>query len=186
MPPNIQFTQWNVNESSPVGMRHLTIAPAFIKHLGSGSVSGLFDFGRISNSPSGEAISVWTVRVIESGQISNLRFWLNSSGMLSGLNAPFIVGYVNSGSWIKGYNPDQSQTKLISGVLPLTQNIYRQDGETFIGSGIGGSSIPYNDVDVSQFCYTKLFIGPSAKVGNFNIGASGALQMKLTIDYIDL
>ena len=184
MPPQIRITSWNISEASPVGLRHLSSAPSFLNYLSSGNTSELFNFGSIAVSPSGEATRVWTVRVEDSGLISNLRFWANATGLLTNLNVPFILGYVNSGSWVKGFDPTQNQVKVLSGTLPISQNIFRQDGTTSIGSGIGGSNAVYNDLDVSQFVYTKLFIAPNAKVGGYNMGASGALSFRLTFDFI--
>lgn len=184
MPPQLKFTSWNIGEASPVGLRHLSSAPSFLNYLSSGNSSELFNFGSIAVSPSGEAIKAWTVRVQDSGIISNLRFWANQTGLLNILNVPFILGYVNSGSWIRNYNPNQSQIKILSGILPLSQNIFRQDGGIVIGSGIGGPNSVYNDLDVSQFIYTKLFIAPNAKVGLYNTGASGVLQFRLTYDFV--
>jgi len=104
-----------------------------------------------------------------------MRMWIPAgSGTvldLPGSHLQFLV----SGLWVPNLSFPSGAGQQFPTTLPETANLFRADGF----NGLNG----YNDNNVSQFIYMRLFLDANFPIGTFGICGSGILRPRLTFDF---
>ncbi len=183
--PNVVFYIFDTSEiADPSGSRHTTDAFAFTKVVGSGSYASGLIFPDITidlsegvqdNYYSRPVALIVRLNSIDSGSgINDMRLYLSKDSALRGdNNQPFaFVQMVSSGIW--QYNsvlPSGAGTRMNVNEIPISPNVFRQDGKLFL-NGVG-------DSDVSQYVYINVVAPSRYPIGNYGIGASGELEFCL-------
>jgi hypothetical protein len=188
--PTIQFSAWNNTElANPIGTRHLVSGSfAYTKLLGTGC-SNAMTFGNLTldlanNDPyasSDVVVLNFCVpnfdTLVASGlsTVNNFRLWLPSgSGTASTHPGVSLQYYINS-SWLPNLTFPSGFGQTFSSTIPLTANVARIDGQLEL--------LAYNDSNVSQWIYMRLFADSSLPVGTYGICGSGLLRPRLTFDF---
>lgn len=178
IPPDIRFHQFNTNNITPSGERHLTSASGFVKELGVGADEFL-DFGSKNISLGKQTSITAAIVAFASGfndaneAIFNLRFYLTDvSGFTQG--NVFFNGFA-SGQWIQNINLTDASGLFVPTVLPSGQNLFRQDGGTEI-TGVN------SDDQVTQFYYLSITCDTDVPPNSYG-GDAGGFTYRLTYDF---
>jgi len=188
--PDIQFSSWDNTEiADPVGTRHLVSGSfAYDKLLGKGCVSSLsFNGLQLSlgnNDPFvGSNVAVVNISVPNFGELQasgitalyNMRIWLPAgSGTVLDLPGSHLE-YQTSGAWVPNLAFPSGAGREFEGILPSQFNLRRVDGRAEL--------LSYNDENVSEYIYMRLFLDSDFPVGDFGICGSGLLRPRLTFDF---
>jgi hypothetical protein len=188
--PEIQFSSWNNKEiADPSGTRHLVSAAfAYDKLIGLGCGLAMPFNGLRLNLSTGEPFVGSNVAVVNAsfpnfveaaasglGTLNNMRIWIPvGSGTvldLPGSRLEFLV----SGLWVPNLGFPSGAGQQFPNTLPLVANLFRADGF----NGITG----FDDNNVSQFIYMRLFLDVDFPIGEFGACGSGILRPRLTFDF---
>jgi len=181
--PTVQVYEFDITESSPEFTRHIAGgSPAYVKTLGSGSISDYlyFDTTAAKSGYSSYETKVLVFRVATTGNtVFNMRFYTPDSSALSPGSSYYQYGV--SGVWAAFERFAESGVVNMNEVpttLPTSQNLFRQNGEASL-TGI-------LDTDVSQYLYLNLCIDDTFPGGRFGSGGSssyGVWNHRITYDY---
>ena len=188
--PEIRFASWRNSEiADPVGTRHLVSgAFAFDKVVGTDCSSSLaFNGLRLNlgqNQPFvGSNVAVVNFSVPNFGSLTasgisaiyNMRFWIPAgSGTVLDLDGIHIQ-FQTSGTWTPNFTFPSGAGQQFPTTLPSQFNVRRIDGRNEL--------ISFNDQNVSEWIYMRLFLDASFPVGTFGICGSGLLRPRLTYDF---
>lgn len=188
--PEIRFSAWVNNDlANPIGTRHLVSgAFSYIKPLGLGCGNAM-SFNNLTlnlaNNDQYASSDVMVVNfcipnfdtLIASGvtTVNNFKLWLpNGSGTAA--TAPGVdLQYYVSSSWLPNLAFPSGFGSSFSSTVPASYNITRIDG--------GLDLVGYNDSNVSQWIYLRLFVDGRLPVGTYGICGSGLLRPRLTFDF---
>lgn len=188
--PTIRFSSWNNEElADPVGTRHLVSgAFAYDKEVGLGCTNAMafngLKLSLVNNDPFiGSDVAVINVSIPNFGTLQasglstvyNLRLWLPSgSGTaidLPGTSLQFIV----SGVWLPNLAFPSGFGQIFPSTVPDQPNLRRIDGAIGL--------VSFNDANVSEWIYMRLFLDRDFPVGTYGICGSGLLRPRLTFDF---
>jgi hypothetical protein len=188
--PEIQFSSWRNSElADPIGTRHLVSgAFAYDKLLGKGCIGALtFNNLRLdlnSNDPFvGSDVAVINVSVPNFGELQasgltavyNMKLWLPAgSGTILDLPGSHLE-FQTSGAWVPNLSFPSGAGQEFLDTLPTQFNLQRFDGR--------GELISFNDENVSEFVYMRLFLDADFPLGDFGICGSGLLRPRLSFDF---
>ncbi len=188
--PEIQFSSWRNSElADPVGTRHLVSgAFAYDKLLGLGCANALtfnnlqLDAG--SNQPFvGSDVAVINVSAPNFGElqasgltrISNMKLWIPAgSGTVTDLPGAHLE-FQTIGAWVPNLSFPSGTGQAFRDELPSQFNLRRFDGAAEL--------VSFNDENVSEFVYMRLFLDADFPLGDFGICGSGLLRIRLTFDF---
>ena len=183
--PNLVWYQFDTTEiADPSGSRHTTNAFAFQKVVGSGvCVSGLafptitmdLSEGYKDNYVSIPVALIFRLNSVADGSgINDFRFYLSKDSALDNDNnepKPYVQMQV-SGTWQPNAAlPSGAGDKMVLNNIPISPNVFRQDGKLFI-DGVG-------DADVSAYILMNVIIPNRQELGQFGICGSGNLEFAL-------
>lgn len=188
--PTIRFASWNNAElADPAGTRHLVSgAFAFDKQIGLGCSNALpFNNLRL-NAGENEPFASSKVAVVNfcfpnfgtlqaSGisTITNMRLWLPAgSGTVLDLPGSHLQ-FQTSGVWAPNLNFPSGAGQPFLDTVPSQFNVRRIDGSPSITS--------FNDANVSEWIYMRLFLDADFPVGTYGACGSGILRIRLTYDF---
>jgi len=188
--PTIRFSSWNNAElADPVGTRHLVSgAFAYDKELGL-SCSNAMAFNNlklslVNNDVSvGSKVAVVNISVPNFGTLQasglsavyNMRLWLPSgSGTAIGLPGASLQ-FVTSGVWVPNMSFPSGFGQAFLSTLPTQFNVRRIDGRAEL--------VSFNDQNVSEWIYMRLFLDANFPVGTYGVCGSGLLRPRLTFDF---
>jgi hypothetical protein len=188
--PEVQFSSWRNSElADPIGTRHLVSgAFAYDKLIGSGCDLSL-SFNELvlrqnDNEPFvGSDVAVVNVSFPNFGELQasglnavyNMRMYI-PQGQRDVLDLDGIhLQFQTSGVWTPNFTFPSGAGQQFSGVLPNQFNLRRIDGAAEITS--------FNDANVSEYIYMRLFLDRNFPVGTFGVCGSGALRPRLTFDF---
>lgn len=188
--PQIRFSSWKNSElADPVGTRHLVSgAFAYDKEIGLGC-SNAMPFNNLRlNAGENEPFVGSNVAVVNfcfpnfgdlqsSGisTITNFRLWLPAgSGTVLDLPGSHLQ-FQTSGVWVPNFTFPSGAGQQFQDTIPSQFNIRRIDGIPGITS--------FNDANVSEWIYMRLFLDASFPVGTYGICGSGLLRIRLTYDF---
>lgn len=187
--PIIRFASWDASETDPVGSRHIESgAFAYDKTVGLGCDAALAIDGLRLNLTTGDTFVESDVAVLNfafpnfgeltaSGitTINNIRMWL-PAGSGSVLDVPGIsLQYQTSQTWIQNPSFPSGAGNEFPTTIPGSSNIRRIDGSEAITS--------FNDANVSEWIYLRVFMDANFPVGTYGICGSGLLRPRLTYDF---
>jgi hypothetical protein len=188
--PDLQFSSWrNTELADPIGTRHLVSgAFAYDKLLGRGCTNALtfnsLQLDALSNEPFvGSDVAVINVSVPNFGELQasglnavyNMRLWIPSgSGTVTDLPGVHLE-FQTSGAWVPNLNFPSGAGQEFLGTLPTQFNLRRFDGLNEL--------LSFNDENVSEFVYMRLFLDADFPLGDFGICGSGLLRPRLTFDF---
>lgn len=188
--PEIRFASWFNNElADPVGTRHLVSgAFAFDKVIGKGCSNALTFNGLRLNLGNGTPFVGSNIAVVNfcfpnfgdlqaSGisAISNMKIWLPAgSGTVLNLPGSFLQ-FQTSGAWVPNLSFPSGAGQQFLSTLPTQFNVRRVDGSPHITS--------FNDANVSEWIYMRLFLDSDFPVGTYGACGSGSLRIRLTYDF---
>lgn len=188
--PEIRFASWNNSElADPVGTRHLVSgAFAFDKVLGLGCSSALAFNGLRLNLGNGDPFVGSNIAVVNfcfpnfgslqaSGisTINNMKLWLPAgSGTVLDLPGSHIQ-FQTSGAWVPNLSFPSGAGQPFLDTLPTQFNVRRVDGSPSI--------VSFNDSNVSEWIYIRMFLGADFPVGTYGACGSGMLRIRLTYDF---
>lgn len=188
--PEIQFSQWDNSElADPTGTRHLVSGHfAYVKPVGTGCVDSLV-FPNLTlnignNDPFvGSDVVVMNVAVSNFGTLQasglnalyNMKLWAPAgSGTILDLPSTHLQ-YQMSGVWTPNFNFPSGAGQQFSPTLPSQFNLRRIDGRAEI--------LGYDDNNVSEWIYMRLFLDAGFPVGTFGACGSGTFRLRLTYDF---
>ena len=188
--PQIKFASWNNKEpADPVGTRHISSGSfAFLNEVGIGCESALKFRGLRLNINNNTPFIGSDIAVINfcfpnfgglqaSGitAINNMKIWLPSgSGTILDTGSAYLQ-YSTSGTWLPNLNFPSGAGSQLPNQLPEHANIHRIDGNYEINS--------FNDQNVSQWIYLRIFLDSDFPVGQYGACGSGIFRIRLTYDY---
>lgn len=188
--PQFQFSSWDNTElADPIGTRHLVSgAFAYNKLLGTGSDLALTFNGLILNAGENEPFIGSDVAVINicipnmgdlqsSGLLAvyNMRLWI-PAGSGSIIDTPGAhLEFFASGVWASNVVFPSGHGQEFLRTLPTQFNVRRIDGRNEL--------LSYNDENVSEFIYMRMFLDERFPLGTFGAGSSGTLRPRLTVDF---
>jgi hypothetical protein len=188
--PSIQFSSWkNTELADPVGTRHLVSgAFAYDKLLGLGCSNAMafanLKLNLLDNSPFiGSTVAVVNLCVPNFGTLQasglsavyNMRLWL-PSGSGTVINRTGIsLQFQTSGVWVPNLSFPSGFGQTFLTTLPTQLNVRRIDGRYEL--------LSYNDQNVSEWIYMRLFVDSNFPVGTYGICGSGLLRPRLTFDF---
>lgn len=188
--PDLQFSSWRNSElADPIGTRHLVSgAFAYDKLLGRGCINALtfnsLQLDASSNQPFvGSDIAVFNVSVPNFGELQasgleavyNMRLWIPAgSGTVLDLPGSHLE-FQTSGAWVPNLNLPSGAGQEFLDELPSQFNLQRFDGR--------GELLSFNDENVSEFVYMRLFLDADFPLGDFGVCGSGLLRIRLTFDF---
>jgi hypothetical protein len=188
--PTIRFSSWfNSELADPVGTRHLVSgAFAYDKELGIGCPNAM-SFANLKLSLAnddpfvGSDVKVVNVCVPNFGTLQasglsavyNMRLWLPSgSGTAIGITGASLQ-FATSGVWVPNLSFPSGFGQTLLTTLPTQFNLRRIDGRSEL--------ISFNDQNVSEWIYMRLFLDRDFPVGTYGICGSGLLRPRLTFDF---
>lgn len=188
--PTIRFSSWNNSElADPVGTRHLVSgAFAYDKELGLGC-SNAMSFSNLILSLAnddpyvGSTVAVVNVSVPNFGTLQasglnavyNFKLWI-PSGSGTAINLPGAsLQFITSGVWIPNLTFPSGFGQTFLSTLPTQFNLRRIDGRAEL--------VSFNDVNVSEWIYMRLFLDRDFPVGTYGACGSGSLRPRLTFDF---
>lgn len=188
--PEIRFASWNDNElADPVGTRHIVSgAFAFDKVIGLGCGSSLSFNGLRLNLGNGDPYVGSNIAVVNfcfpnfgdlqaSGlsTINNMKLWLPvGSGTVLDLPGSHLQ-FQTSGTWVPYLSFPSGAGQPFLNTLPSQFNVRRIDGNPNI--------VSFNDANVSEWIYIRLFLDANFPVGTYGACGSGSLRIRLTYDF---
>ena len=182
--PTVHLYELDITKADPVNTRHISGGSfAFVKELGSGTLSDYMQFDNFSDSALGYQLSRTQVFIFRTSTpnffIDNIRFWAPDVSALSPGVSLFQYGV--SGVWRAFADNAPSGVVgmvTVSTSLPASQNLFVQDGSTTM-SGV-------QDIDVSQYVYLSLVLDdtfPNGRYGAQDAGSFGRFECRVTYDY---
>lgn len=188
--PQIQFSSWNNSEiADPAGTRHLVSGSfAYDKLLGLGCADAMsftnLKLNLTNNDPFvGSDVKVINVSVPNFGTLQasglsavyNMRLWLPSGSGTAIASPNASLQFTTSGVWVPNltFPSGFGQTMLSS--LPTQFNVRRIDGRSEL--------LSFNDQNVSEWIYLRLFLDRDFPTGTYGICGSGLLRPRLTFDF---
>ena len=188
--PEIRFSSWDNSElADPVGTRHLVSgAFAYDKQIGVGCDNAMA-FGNLrltlgNNTPfasSDVAVVNFTFPNFGDLQssgistITNFRLWLPSgSGTVLDLPGSHLQ-FQTSGVWTPNFTFPSGAGQQLESTVPSQFNVRRIDGIPGIDS--------FNDANVSEWIYMRLFLDADFPVGTYGVCGSGTFRLRLTYDF---
>jgi hypothetical protein len=188
--PEIRFSSWkNAELADPVGTRHLVSGSfAFDKVVGIGCASSMpFNNLRLNlgnNDPFvGSNVAVINISVPNFGELQssglstiyNMKLWIPSgSGAILDLPGSHLQ-FETSGTWLPNLTFPSGAGQAFLRALPTQFNVRRIDGRPEI--------LSFNDANVSEWIYMRLFLDASFPVGSFGACGSGTFRPRLTYDF---
>lgn len=188
--PSLQFSSWDNSElADPVGTRHLVDgAFAYDKLLGLGCDLALaFNNLRLNagaNEPFvGSDVAVVNISVPNFGELQssglsavyNMKIWI-PSGSGSIIDTPGShLEFFTSGVWVPNASFPSGHGQQFLRTLPNQFNVKQVDGEAELTS--------YNDTEVSEYIYMRMFLDARFPLGTFGECGSGTLRPRLTFDF---
>ncbi len=188
--PTIRFSSWDNTElADPVGTRHLVSgAFAYDKELGLGC-SNAMSFNNLKLSLTnedpfvGSAVAVVNVSVPNFGTLQasglsavyNMRLWLPSGSGTAIASSAASLQFITSGVWIPNLSFPSGFGQVMLTSLPTQFNLRRIDGQSAL--------VSFNDANVSEWIYMRLFLDRDFPVGTYGICGSGLLRPRLTFDF---
>lgn len=188
--PQIRFASWNNSElADPAGTRHLVSgAFAFDKVVGLGCSNAMAFNNLRLNAAGSEPYASSNVAVVNfcfpnfgdlqaSGidTITNFRLWLpNGSGTVLDLPGSHLQ-FQASGVWAPNLTFPSGAGQPFLGTVPSQFNVRRIDGSPSI--------VSFNDANVSEWIYMRLFLDAEFPVGTYGVCGSGLLRIRLTYDF---
>lgn len=194
MPPIIKFHEFDVNDPSPSGFRHVTSATAFVKQLGTGANQFIdFGSGNISNgkqhSKTAAVVAFATSMNDATEAIFDMRFWISDF-------SDFITGSYNfngfpSGKWIQGIKLTDASGYFIPTNLPSGQNWWNSPNniefdrtlpifQELTASGLDGSGI--SNPNITQYMYLSLTVNTDVPPGVYG-GNDGGWTYRMSYNY---
>jgi hypothetical protein len=188
--PQIRFASWDNSETAnPLGTRHI--------------VSGAFAFDRVVSTGVGNALGLSNMRLnLGAGDpyassnvavvnicvpnfgtlqasglstVTNMRLWIPSgSGAILDLAGSHLQ-FQPSGAWLPNLTFPSGAGQPFLRTEPTQFNVRRIDGSPAITS--------FNDNNVSEWIYIRMFLDASFPVGSYGVGGSGLLRPRLTYDF---
>lgn len=188
--PEIQFSTWRNDElADPSGTRHLVSGHfAYIKPVGTGCADSLV-FPNLTlnignNDPFvGSDVVVLNASVPNFGELQasglnavyNMKLWAPAgSGTILDLPSTHLQ-YQTSGIWEPNLSFPSGAGQEFSRTLPSQFNLRRADGRAEL--------ISYNDTNVSEWVYMRLFLDSGFPVGTFGACGSGTFRLRMTYDF---
>ena len=188
--PQIQFSSWDNSElADPIGTRHLVSgAFAYDKLLGTGCGLALalnnLKLNAGANQPFvGSDIAVVNVSIPNFGELQssglnavyNMRLWI-PAGSGSIIDTPGAhLEFFTSGLWVPNAGFPSGHGQEFSRVLPSQFNLRQVDGRAELTS--------YNDTEVSEYIYMRMFMDSQFPLGTFGVCGSGSLRPRLSFDF---
>lgn len=188
--PTIQFSSWRNSElADPVGTRHLVSGSfAYDKLLGLGCVNAMAFNNVKLNLVNNDAFAASDVTVVNIsvpnfgtlqasglGAVYNMRLWL-PSGSGTAINLPGAsLQFTTSGVWVPNLNFPSGFGQTFLTTLPTQFNVRRIDGRSEL--------LSFNDQNVSEWIYMRLFLDQDFPVGTYGICGSGLLRLRCTFDF---
>ena len=188
--PTIRFSSWNDTElADPVGTRHLVSgAFAYDKELGLGCANAMsFNNLKLSlanNDPFvGSTVAVVNVSVPNFGTLQasglsavyNMRLWIPSGSGTAINTTGASLQFITSGVWVPNLSFPSGFGQTFLSTLPTQFNLRRIDGRAEL--------LSFNDANVSEWIYMRLFLDRDFPVGTYGICGSGLLRPRLTFDF---
>lgn len=188
--PEVQFSSWNNSElADPVGTRHIVSGSfAYNKLLGSGCDLALSFTNLVlrqdDNSPFvGSEVAVVNVSFPNFGELQasgisavyNMRLYIPSSQRSVLQEDGIHLQFQTSGAWIPNFIFPSGAGQEFLDTLPSQFNLRRIDGAAEITS--------FNDANVSEYIYMRLFLDRNFPVGTFGVCGSGLLRPRLVFDF---
>jgi hypothetical protein len=170
-----KFYQFSSSGVNPVGSRHLTSHPSFIKELLSTEI-GALDFGSVNidikrHSPT-KAVLFRASSLAVGGEINNMRVW--------GSSLPSPIGTISYNMKIlSAYVSGLSLTDASGAVpstLPTSQNLFRTNGAASITGVL--------DADVSEYIYLNVTGDVGLTTGKLGAGTDKPFIFRVTYDSI--
>ena len=189
--PQIQFSSWlNSELADPVGTRHLVSGSfAYNKLLGTGcDFSMAFDGLTLDAGASepfvGSDVAVVNICIPNMGELQasgltgavyNMRFWL-PAGSGTVLDEPGNhLQFTTSSQWTPNFVFPSGDGQQFLTALPSQFNVRRIDGRNEL--------LSYNDENVSEFIYMRIFLDADFPIGTFGACGSGIFRPRLTYDF---
>lgn len=188
--PTIRFSSWNNAElADPVGTRHLVSgAFAYDKELGTGCSNAMAFNGLLLSLANddpyiGSNVNVINICVPNFGTLQssglnavyNMRLWI-PSGSGTVLSLPGVsLQFATSGVWVPNLSFPSGFGQGFLSTLPTQFNVRRIDGRSEL--------ISFNDQNVSEWIYMRLFLDRDFPVGTYGACGSGILRPRLTFDF---
>lgn len=188
--PDIQFSSWRNDElADPLGTRHLVSGHfAYIKRVATGCDDSLvfpnLTLNAGDNDPFvGSDIIVLNVSVPNFGELQasgltavyNMRLWApDGSGTILALPSTHLQ-FQTDPLWTPNLSFPSGAGQQFLGTLPTQFNLRRVDGRSEL--------LSYNDDNVSEWVYMRLFLDGGFPVGTFGACGSGTFRLRLTYDF---
>lgn len=188
--PVVQFSQWDNTEiGDPLGTRHLVSGHfAYVKPISTGCGDSLIFPNLVlnigNNDPFvGSDVVVLNASISNFGELQssglnavyNMRLWAPAgSGTILDLSSTHLQ-FETSGVWLPNLGFPSGAGQQFSRTLPTQFNLRRIDGRAEI--------LGYNDENVSEWIYMRLFLDSNFPVGTFGACGSGTFRMRLTYDF---
>lgn len=188
--PQFQFSSWDNTElADPVGTRHLVSgAFAYDKLLGLGGGLAMAFNGLVLNAGEdepfvGSDVAVINISIPNMGELQasglnavyNMRLWI-PAGSGSIIDTPGAhLEFFASGVWVPNVAFPSGHGQEFLRTLPTQFNVRRIDGRNEL--------ISFNDKNVTEYVYMRMFLDERFPLGTFGTGASGILRPRLTVDF---
>ena len=188
--PEIQFSSWDNTElADPIGTRHLVSgAFAYDKLVGKGcDLAMAFNGLRLNageNEPFvGSDVAVINISVPNMGElqasgltnVSNMRLWI-PAGSGSIIDTPGShLEFFTSGVWVPNVDFPSGHGQEFLRTTPTQFNVRQIDGRAEL--------ISFNDEEVSEYVYMRMFLDDRFPLGTFGLCGSGTLRSRLTFDF---
>jgi hypothetical protein len=188
--PEFQFSSWDNTElADPIGTRHLVSgAFAYDKLLGKGCGLAMPFNGLVLNAAESEPfvgsdVAVINISIPNMGELQasglsaiyNMRLWV-PTGSGSVIDTPGAhLEFLTSGVWTANVDFPSGHGQEFLRTLPTQFNVRRIDGLNELTS--------YNDENVSEYVYMRMFLDERFPLGTFGICGSGTLRPRLTVDF---
>lgn len=188
--PQIQFSSWDNSElSDPVGTRHQVSGSfAYDKLVGVGCTLAMSFNNLVLNAGENEPYASSDVAVVNvsipnfgtlqnSGlsTVYNFRLWV-PTGSGSIIDTPGShLEFFTSGVWVPNVDFPSGHGQQFMRTLPTQFNLRRIDGNAEL--------ISYNDSQVSEYIYMRLFLDARFPLGTYGVCGSGLLRPRLTFDF---
>lgn len=188
--PQIQFSSWNNSElADPIGTRHLPSgAFAYEKLIGIGCGLAMAFNGLVLNAGANQPyassdVAVINIAVPNMGELQssglnaiyNMKLWI-PTGSGTVIETPGAhLEFFTSGVWVPNVSFPSGHGQQFQSTLPSQFNVRRQNGNAEIEG--------YEDTQVSEYIYMRLFLDERFPVGTFGICGSGLLRLRLTYDF---
>ena len=188
--PEIQFSSWDNTElADPSGTRHLVSgAFAYDKLVGLGCGLAMAFNELLLNAGENEPfassnVAVLNIAVPNIGEmqssgltgIYNMKMWI-PAGSGSVIDTPGAhLEFFTSGLWVPNVDFPSGHGQQFLRTLPTQFNVRRFDGNNEL--------VGYQDDQVSEYIYMRMFLDERFPVGTFGVCGSGSLRPRLTFDF---